>query len=179
MKEPPRKCIVDSCVILDLCQEPVIRVLFQFPYEMLTTPTLLGEIETFDTEQLLSWGLIQCELNPEETQTMRLLKQRRPSLSVSDCSALALALSTSGILLTSEGPLRKVALQMDVEQHGTLWVLDQALSRHLLSTYAAGQALINMIRRGSYLPPAECIKRLKQWLPGHDLAGLFNGYDGL
>lgn len=59
MREPTLKCIVDSCVILDLEHGSIIRVLFRFPYELLTTALLLGEIKTFDTEQLLSWGLIR------------------------------------------------------------------------------------------------------------------------
>ena len=179
MKGSAFKCIVDSCVILDLEHGGVIKVLFQFPCELLTTSWLLREIKTLDVAQLLSLGLIRCELSPEDTQTMFSLRQQHPGLSVPDCSALSLALSTSGILLTGERPLRKLASQLGIECHGTLWVLDQAISRQLLSSYTAGQRLISMIRRGSRLPPAECIKRLKRWLPGHDLAGVFNGYDGL
>jgi predicted nucleic acid-binding protein len=179
MKEPSFKCIVDSCVILDFEHGSIIRVLFRLPYELLTTPMLLREIKTFDTSQLFSWGLIRCELSPEDTQAMFSLRQQHPGLSVPDCSALVLALNTSGILLTGENPLRKVALQMGVERHGTLWILDQAISRHLLSAYTAGQALINMMRRGSRFPKKECRKRLVRWLPGQDLTGVFNGYNEL
>ena len=175
MKEPPPRCIVDSNVILDLHHGSIVRVLFQLPYEMLSTPMLLGEIRTLDTTQLLSWGLIQCELSPDDTIRMLTLKQRHNGLSVPDCSALILAQSYSGILLTGENLLRQLATKMGIERHGTLWVLDEAVARHLLSPFTAGQALINMIRARSRLPEQACRRRLRKWLPGYDFDDLFGG----
>jgi len=179
MKEPPPRCVVDSNVILDLHHGAIVRVLFRLPYEMLSTPMLVQEIRTLDTARLFSWGLIQCELSPDDTTRMLSLKRRYNGLSVPDCSALILAQSQSGILLTGESLLRRMATEMGIEKHGTLWVLDEAIALHLLSPFAAGQALISMIRAGSRLPEQACKRRLKRWLPGHSWGDLFVDFDML
>jgi len=67
------------------------------------------------------------------------------------------------ILLTGDKNLRKLCKNSGIPYHGLLWVLDQFVSRGLLSLEEACKALQQILKEGSWLPKGETKKRLKEW----------------
>lgn len=63
------------------------------------------------------------------------------SLSIADLSVWALTKHEGGVLLTSDGTLRKMAQKHRIETHGLLWVFDQLVEYSLLSAHKASKQL--------------------------------------
>ena len=158
-----RPCVIDSSVLIDLEAGGVLRALFGLPIYPMTTDFVIDELKEPDAQQLQNYGLVACELSADRIQELVRLRSlyRRPS--VGDLSTLVLAQSMDALLLTSERHLRSIAEREGVPVHGTLWLLDEMISHHLVSPPVAAQALQQMLQKGSRLPSEECGRRLTRW----------------
>jgi len=66
---------------------------------------------------------------------------RAKALSIADLSVWTLTANEGGILLTSDGTLRKMAQKHQIETHGLLWVFDKMVEHKLLPVDAAEEKL--------------------------------------
>ncbi|MEX2603175.1 MAG: hypothetical protein WD361_03180, partial [Gracilimonas sp.] len=66
------------------------------------------------------------------------------SLSIPDQSAWYLCEVQGGILLTSDGTLRKTAKRFNIKTHGLLWIFDQIVTHKILPT-AEAESKLNII----------------------------------
>ena len=112
--------------------------------------------------QLKALGLRTVEVSPYET-ILSLGYMKYKALSPFDRLALAIAQNRGIILLTGDGNLRKAAIKERVEVHGTLWIIDEALSCGKI-TQETYKAMLDAFSANPKirLPRDEVAKRLKR-----------------
>ena len=123
--------VADTSVLIDLERGRLLEQCFSLPYRFVV-PDLLYRNELANRrdgpdfgESLRALGLAVVELDEVETSKGILYRRKRPSLSLPDAFALALAESRNWVLLTGDGALRAFAAALSVAYHGVLWVLDR------------------------------------------------------
>ncbi len=137
-------CVIvnDASCLIDLRKGGLLDVVFDLPYR-LVIPLPVRAFEILDLSEA-EWkaldeaGMITHDLTEEEVGQALVVKGRHPSLSTNDCFCLVTATIYSGILLTGDALLRRVAAGSGMRVHGVLWVVDEleaaeACSRSLLS----------------------------------------------
>jgi predicted nucleic acid-binding protein len=167
---PPR-LVTDTCVLIDLSCGQVLEPAFRLPADEFAVPdVVLAELEGGGEPQpanLIALGLKPVELTPSQVlEAVRLaaVHQATTNVSIADVFALALAKTTSAVLLTGDSHLRSVAEQEGVEVHGTLWVLDQLVEEQKLITAEEGAfALSRMKAAARRLPKSEVDARQLRW----------------
>ncbi len=65
------------------------------------------------------------DLPPDQVRQALTNKEYHPSLSANDCLCIVTAMAHSGILLTGDRLLRKVAAEIGLRVYGVLWVIDE------------------------------------------------------
>ena len=87
------------------------------------------------------------------------------AISLQDSIALAIAKERNWILLTGDSGLREAAKIEGVVCHGTLWIYDELINKHLISDdeyLTAMNLLLNaVIDKKRFLPTGEIIKRIE------------------
>ena len=156
-------CVIDSSVLIDLEAGGILRALFGLSIYPMATDFVIDGLQEPDAQRLQNYGLVACELSADRIQELVQLRSLYSRPSIGDLSTLVLARDMGAVLLTSDRHLRAVAHQEGVSVHGTLWLLDEMVSHHIISPPVAAQALRRMLERGSRLPSKECEKRLSRW----------------
>ena len=158
--------INDASCLIDLRKGGLVEVLCNLPYQFVVPlPIRESEVLDFTNEQwkhLDESGMITHDLSPEEVSQAFSLKNHHSSLSANDCFCFVTAVSHSGILLTGDAQLRKVATENGLPVHGVLWVIDKLAAAQVCET----STLINALRAWHsddtvFLPPLEVSKRLE------------------
>lgn len=83
-------------------------------------------------------------------EALRANKQLSVSLSIADLSVWSLCYREGGILLTSDGTLRKIAKENKVATHGLLWVFDQIVKNRVLTVKQATEKLQCVFNQNEY-----------------------------
>ena len=117
--------VSDTSVLIDLDRGGLLDAAFALPHEFAVPDVLYDrEMQGEWGDHLVSLGLRVVEVSGGGVGNALRYRQRRPSLSVSDSFALALAKERKWLLLTGDGTLRELASVEEVECHGLLWLLD-------------------------------------------------------
>ena len=161
-------CVIvnDASCLIDLRKGRLLAALCDLPYRIVV-PLPVRAFEVLDMSEsqwraLDEAGLITQDLTPDEIGQALLLKERKPGLSANDCFCLVTARSFSGILLTGDALLRRVATEDGVRVHGVLWVVDQLDEAGLCARSKLIEALEVWQNDDSvFLPQHEISKRLK------------------
>lgn len=124
-----RVIVNDASCLIDLRKGGLLAVLCNLPYR-LVVPLPIRESEVLDVsnqqwQQLDDAGMITHDLTPDEVAQALALKKCHPSLSANDCFCFVTALAHTGILLTGDALLRRVATDNGLRVHGVLWIVDE------------------------------------------------------
>jgi len=96
------------------------------------------------------------------------LQLRTPSLSLPDALNLSYARAQGRALLAGDQPLRKVAGEIGVEIHGTIWIVEQAVGRTLVDPQEICDWLARWPASGRRLPARDLARlRLALGCSGH------------
>ena len=107
-------------------------------------------------------GMEVHDLTPEEVKFAHAFNAEQRGLSSNDCMCIATALSFSGVLLTGDKLLRKVAECKGLVVHGVIWIVDALLATQICKTSLLSQALKTWLNDAAvFLPRGEICKRLK------------------
>lgn len=145
--------VTDACIFIDLLESEACPAFFQLPLEIVTTRQVWGELESEQKKVLQQWieskdlTILEIEGNLE---TLRINKQLSVRLSIADLSVWTLCHKDGGILLTSDGALRKEAKENNITTHGLLWVFDQIVKNRLLSVNNATEKLKIVFNQNEY-----------------------------
>jgi hypothetical protein len=91
-------------------------------------------------------------------------RRTRPTLTVADSVALALAETNAWVLLTGDGALRALAEAERLECHGLLWLLDRLESQRAATTRELRDALARLSAHPKCrLPRGEITMRLERY----------------
>ena len=160
-----RLCVSDTSVLTDLDRGSLLEAVFDLPL-VFVVPDLLyeRELRSYGGSRLLMRGLQVAELDGEGVARALNFRRMRPSLSLADTFALALATENRWMLLTGDRVLRNLRISERVVCHGLLWLLDQMWDTEVTerrTLYSALKALSAHPR--CRLPRPEVNKRLSGW----------------
>jgi predicted nucleic acid-binding protein len=159
----------DACFLIDLIDVDLLDEFFQLGFQPYITPSVLAELEGDVYEKPLRDGIKQKKLflqnlsGNDQNEILKLMRENSSLLSEPDCSCLYLAKKIQAIILTCEKLLTKTARKLDIEVHGSLWVLDQLIASSIITEKTAHRKLTKLMYINDRLPKAECKERLKQW----------------
>lgn len=160
--------VKDANVLIDLEIAGLLDLWLQLGHQTITTDLVIGQLKTGGHNEALSHvstGKMEVHKCSGEflARAFELMTQIGSGLDIADCSVLLLAIDLDAMLLSGDKPLRKGAIQNQVEVHGTLWILDQLIAAKLLSKPTAAAKLEHLIEQDSYYPIDECRKRITKW----------------
>jgi len=145
--------VTDACIFIDLLESESCAAFFQLPLEIITTRQVWGELETDQKGILKQWieseDLFIVEIGTD-IETLRAINDLSIRLSIADLSVWGLCYEKEGILLTSDGMLRKMAKENRIETHGLLWVFDQIVENNLLTVEEATEKLQSVFNQNEY-----------------------------
>jgi hypothetical protein len=156
--------VTDTNVWIDFHAGRICRVAVSLPYNWIAPDLVIGELRDERSGAcVLSLGVRSVGLTGEQVEEVTRLGARYRGVSVIDLAALVLTGAQGGTLLTGDRLLRAAAEQEGVEVHGTLWLLDQLVTRGRLASHGAAAALQQMVDAGRRLPADEVRRRLELW----------------
>ncbi len=160
----------DASVLIDLVAADVLEQWLGLGHETIVTSLVWREIHRKSEKEKLQpyveKGLLKIAHLPAEdfSEVAAMKIDLSLDLSIEDVSALYVAVSRKGVLLTGEKKLRQNAEQHGVEVHGLLWVFDILIERgKMLASIAADRLEHLAAKRTSRLPKDECSQRIKKW----------------
>jgi len=155
--------VVDTSVIIDIHHGGLLEEVFSLPYRFIAPDVLVTEMKTPPGSALLALGLESVELSSEQVLEVWRLVETYRRVSTNDIFAVVIAREHNTHLVTSDGPLRDVALRVGISVRGTLWILDELLRLDIVTPGVAIQSLEAMLAKGSRLPREECKARIRLW----------------
>jgi len=157
MKKCRLLCVADASVLIDFLSVGMETLLFNKPFECMTTDLVFQEIADQDEQdRLLSLGLEVKELSGDEVAQIATLKGNTRGLSVEDLSAYVAAEASQAILLSGDRLLRNFAQRTGIEVHGTIWIMFELMSNRIITEEQAKDGLRRMIEKGSRIPIRVC-----------------------
>ena len=158
----------DTNVWLDFVTINRLEIPFKLPYTYLMNndaieDELLSPKEL--RENLVKFGLQAVELSEEEFYLAEEYSRKYAKPSLYDCVALAIAKVRGITLMTGDGPLRKAAVQENVQVIGTIGVLDQLYSGNYIDKEEYRYcitALLDNNGKKVRLPEKELLKRVEK-----------------
>jgi predicted nucleic acid-binding protein len=137
-------------------------------YETLTTQMVAFELRAGEHTEALAYidtnYITVLEPQTEEVEMLR--SALGHSVSTQDASVLFIAIQNQALLLTGDKRLRMNAELLEIECHGSIWILEQLVANGQLSGRIAAEKLQNLVshehENPRYLPKQivrECIRR--------------------
>lgn len=155
--------VSDANVLIDLEEGRLLASLFELTQMKFCVPDVLFEEELREHHgHLLTLGLKLEKLSGDSVAKIFRLAQKHRKVSRLDLFALQLALEQSCLLLTGDRLLRKLAESLDVECHGTLWLVEQIVIKGVISFSDAREGYLHMKLAGSRLPWSQAEERLQE-----------------
>ena len=159
----PSMLVTDTNIWIDLENGKILSNTFRLPYQFFITDFAVDEFVDPDWIMLQNLGLQKHGLEPEYITELFLLKQIHSRLSVTDLASLLLAKLLGAGLITGDRRLNELATAQGLPVHGILWILDEMLFHHIITTNQATNALKEMLAKGARLPKIECQRRFVIW----------------
>lgn len=153
--------ISDTSVLIDIECGKLTNVMFSLPLQFAVPDILFTEELAERHSHLSELGLISKTMSGELIAAAYSLHQKYIRPSVNDMLALTLAKHEGCQLLTSDKALREVALELNVEVHGTIWLVEKMLRSEKITIEVANVAFNQMKNSRSRLPWDEAEKILK------------------
>lgn len=144
--------ISDANILIDIEDGGLIKEFFTLPFEFHVPDLLFADELEESHSHLLDHGLKLSELSSNSMAEALRLVRVYPKPSRYDCFALVLAKQMQCPLLTGDKPLRSMAKQERVDVKGTIWVMDELLSRSIITVQEAKTAYEKIKFEGRRLP---------------------------
>ncbi|SPX60693.1 PIN domain-containing protein [Legionella feeleii] len=119
--------ISDACVLIDIEYGDLTSAMFSLSYQFAVPDTLFAEELEEQHAHLLQFGLICKTMSGDLVAEAYSLHQKYVRPSVNDMLALILAKHEDSQLLTGDKALRDAAKDLNVDVHGTIWLVKQML----------------------------------------------------
>lgn len=132
--------VTDANIFIDLINLKLIQSFFEFDFEAHTSLDVLEELYDHQKEVLLAYQgakkLTVHNLSPEDIDEMHAFTKSN-KLSDADKSVIYLAHKEKAMLLSSDGPARKIAKEKNIETHGLVWLFDEFVQHKIISPKVA------------------------------------------
>lgn len=163
--------VTDANIFIDLINLKLISNFFDLKIAIHTSLEVLGELYSHQQEVLLAYKntskLTIHNLNDIEFGEM-LDYINAKQLSDADKTVIYIAYKIQAIVLSSDGPARKIAKQKKLETHGLIWLFDEFVKTNHLSKPIACSKIKELLStnrryREDKRMNEEFEKRLKDW----------------
>jgi len=161
--------ITDACFLIDLIDIDLFEEFHGLGYQVHITSSVFAELEGDEYVKPV-WECIEQKkmflynMTAADQNALEKLMGKHPSrLSEPDCSCLYLAKEMKATILTCEKLLTNVAKNLNLDVHGSLWILDRLLEASTITRRIAYSKLKDLMSINPRLPMRECQKRLKRW----------------
>lgn len=159
-----RLLVSDANIFIDMEEGGLLELMFKLPYEFCVPDVLFAEeLAQQHGHQLEAKGLTKRTLNSEAMAYAFSLTQVFKGPSINDCLALALAKFEVCSLLTGDKALRQAAKHEAVEVKGTVWLVEELLTHHLITVDEALNAYALMRTNARRLPWKQAAERLNKF----------------
>jgi len=132
--------VTDANIFIDLINLKLIQSFFEFDFEAHTSLDVLEELHDHQKEVLLAYKstkkLTVHILSPEDLDAMQTFTTSN-KLSDADKSVIFVAHKEKAMLLSSDGPARKIAKEKNLETHGLVWLFDEFVQHKIISPKVA------------------------------------------
>ena len=152
--------ISDASVLIDIECGKLTAEMFSLPWQFAVPDILFFEELEERHSHLIKCGLISKTMSGVQIAEAYRLRQKYLKTSVNDLLALTLAMQEKCNLLTSDKALREVAKELNVDVHGTIWLVEQMIKGKLITVEIARFSIQQMKDAGSRLPWTELDKIL-------------------
>ena len=156
--------ISDASVLIDIECAELTSAMFSLSYQFAVPDTLFVEELEEQHSHLLQCGLISKTMSGALVAEAYNLYQKYRKPSLNDTLALTLAKHLGCQLLTGDKALRDAAKELNVEVHGTIWLVEQMLQGKKITVEIARVAFQKMKYSGSRLSWFEVENLLVRWL---------------
>jgi predicted nucleic acid-binding protein len=125
--------ITDACFLIDLIDINLFEEFLGLGYQIHITSSVFAELEGNEYLKPVSKCIKQKKVllynltATDQTALEKLMGKLSSRLSEPDCSCLYLAKEIKATILTCEKLLTKAAKNLNLDVHGSLWILDQLL----------------------------------------------------
>lgn len=152
--------IKDACILFDLIDLDLIDHFFEMDFIVLTTQAVIDEITDPRHSEIvikhIDLGNISIDQFSNDGFIIDLYSEHK-GLSLTDCSVIDLASRTGGILLSSDGSVRKISKKHNIDVHGLIWVVEILIESAVISQRKAIETLLRYLDINCRAPK----KRLK------------------
>ena len=161
--------ITDACFLIDLIDIELFEEFLGLGYQVHITSSVFAELEGDEYVKPISKFIKQKKIflynltAADQTTLEKLIRENSSRLSEPDCSCLYVAQEKNATILTCEKLLTKVAKDLNLDVHGSLWILDRLLDTSTITRRIAYTKLKDLMSINPRLPVKECQKRLKRW----------------
>lgn len=132
-----RVLVSDSSALIEFSKRKVLEKMSELEFQFAVPDLLLHEelldLGAYSRQDLQSFNLRVESLDSDGMQAALDLQFKRPSLSLVDSFALALASRQGWALLTENRVMRRVAKSEGVEHKDALWLVDRMYSAGVLT----------------------------------------------
>ncbi len=161
--------ITDACFLIDLIDIDLFGEFLGLGYQVHITSSVFAELEgnkylkpvskCIKQKKMLLYNLTATD----QTALEKLMRIHSTKLSEPVCSCYYIEKEKNAIILTCEKLLTKVAKNLNLDVHGSLWILDQLLAASMITKKIACSRLKDLMSINPRLPLKECQERIKRW----------------
>jgi predicted nucleic acid-binding protein len=163
-----RVVVSDTSCMIDLRKAGLLEALLRLPYTFVMPNTLFEDewmcLSAGEKRALCALGLEVHDLAEPLVKRASRYFNEHARLRLNDCFALVLAEEIDGcILLTGDGPLRRIAEANGIEVRGVLWVTDELEAHRVVPLQALHDAL-RLFHDDAlvFLPPDDVLRRIRR-----------------
>ncbi|TAK76439.1 MAG: DUF3368 domain-containing protein [Gammaproteobacteria bacterium] len=154
--------ISDASVLIDIECGELTSAMFSLSWQFAVPDTLFDEELSERHGHLSRFGLVSKTMSGDLVAEAYGLHQKYMKPSINDMLALTLAKHEGCQLLTGDKALRDAAKELNVEVHGTIWLVEQMLKDEKITVDVARISFQRMKESGSRLPWIEVEKILNK-----------------
>ncbi len=159
--------ITDTNILFDVIKIGVLPEFFSLDYEICTTVFVIHEILPFAQRELVETfirakKLIVYNFTEEEIEAVQSFDTEKSLKRFTDKSVIWKSLQLNCPMLTGDQRMREVAERMNIEVHGIIWIIDELVTKTLISSDKAIVLFEQLLLTNSRLPKDEIEKRINK-----------------
>ena len=159
--------ITDTNILFDVIKIGALPEFFSLDYEICTTVFVMHEILPSAQKDLVETFIRAKRLNvysftEEDIEAVQNFNTGRDLKRFTDKSVIWKSLQLNCPMLTGDQRMREVAEKMNIEVHGSIWIVDELVAKTLISSEKAILLLEQLLLTNSRLPRDEIEKRINK-----------------
>ena len=159
--------ITDTNILFDVIKIGALPEFFSLDYEICTTVFVIHEIIPSPQKEMVETfirakKLIVYNFSEEEIEAILNFDTGRDLKRFTDKTVIWKSLQLSCPMLTGDQRMREVAEKMNIEVHGSIWIIDELVSKALISSEKAIILLEQLLMTNSRLPKDEIEERINK-----------------